>query len=852
MKRKYFFVAGLVLAGMAGMIGLLNKRHAMMPQPTQIVSEKSDNYLKREEWINEMHRTAPDVDWRAMDEQTRMDMYQERLPALQEAARNGQLKGAPVESIANGALTGQWIEKGSNNLAGRVHCVDIDFANNKLYAAADGGQIWVGTPDGQNWKSLSDPFRIGNIQFLRAFPNSQGGTRILASSDLVKMNYSDDMGTTWLSGDGLSAYSGGKDLIRSVSQSDGTLYMLVYKSGYLYLFRSKDLGSHFTRIVKSAGSNMSDIWTNRFGTDSLYLIDKNKVYSLQDSTSWRKIADVNLAFAVTGVQQVQLAGSTIASVTKLYTMYRLEKWTYFYGSGDNGSNWTYRGNLEQGPFMPNSFGASPTNPDLLGFGSVNAYYSTNGGITWPAVNDWGEYYGDIRHKLHADIPEIEFFKKPDGTDLTFVSTDGGLFVSNDQLQTVTNVSLKGLNISQYYATYTHRTQTGVIYAGAQDQGFQKCWAAGDGIADFTQTISGDYGHIVSGDGGKSMWTVYPGFAMYYPEAAISDGASTLGFDVMKMKNQFWMPPLLADPYFPNRVYLAGGTSTTGCHIWYLEYNTGGNTTASELPMDFSNGDPNTRIASMAFSPINKDYRYVLNSAGKFFTSTDLGTTYTQSTNRGPDSHYFYGNSIVPSPRDINTIWLAGSGYSGSPVWVSHDGGQTFQAMSAGLKNSLVFEMTCNEDGTLLFAASEVGPWVYIASKNQWYNLSGVGAPQQTYWGVDYIPALRTARFATYGRGIWDFKIATYSGIEDIIAGNSELQVTVYPNPCAEFLMVNGSLLPDNKIVITILALDGRMVQTLRPAEGLPARISMEGIPAGIYLVSVSNGKQRQTVRVVKQ
>ena len=29
---------------------------------------------------------------------------------------------------------------------------------------------------------------------------------------------------------------------------------------------------------------------------------------------------------------------------------------------------------------------------------------------------------------------------------------------------------------------------------------------------------------------------------------------------------------------------------------------------------------------------------------------------------------------------------------------------------------------------------------------------------QTYWSVDYIPEINTARFGTYGRGIWDFVI----------------------------------------------------------------------------------------------
>ena len=46
--------------------------------------------------------------------------------------------------------------------------------------------------------------------------------------------------------------------------------------------------------------------------------------------------------------------------------------------------------------------------------------------------------------------------------------------------------------------------------------------------------------------------------------------------------------------------------------------------------------------------------------------------------------------------------------------------------------------------------------VYSRNDNEWYFLSGISAPDQTYWSVDYIPEINTARFGTYGRGIWDF------------------------------------------------------------------------------------------------
>ena len=44
-------------------------------------------------------------------------------------------------------------------------------------------------------------------------------------------------------------------------------------------------------------------------------------------------------------------------------------------------------------------------------------------------------------------------------------------------------------------------------------------------------------------------------------------------------------------------------------------------------------------------------------------------------------------------------------------------------------------------------------WNPVLEKN---NIIGLNGTAQTYWSVEYIPELRTARFGTYGRGIWDF------------------------------------------------------------------------------------------------
>ena len=63
----------------------------------------------------------------------------------------------------------------------------------------------------------------------------------------------------------------------------------------------------------------------------------------------------------------------------------------------------------------------------------------------------------------------------------------------------------------------------------------------------------------------------------------------------------------------------------------------------------------------------------------------------------------------------------------------------------GLPNTLVFELSSTLDDNIIFAATEIGPYAYLANQEEWFLLSGYG-PDQTYWSVDFIPEINTARF----------------------------------------------------------------------------------------------------------
>jgi len=176
------------------------------------------------------------------------------------------------------------------------------------------------------------------------------------------------------------------------------------------------------------------------------------------------------------------------------------------------------------------------------------------------------------------------------------------------------------------------------------------------VFNYDQVISGDYGNMVSGDEGASIWMVYPGFAMYGPDI---NNSNTLILEDFVGSNYQWLPKMMDDPDDPEKVYLAGGYMSSGAHIMQLQRN-GSNIDYTELPFDSSNGT-DANISAMAYSKINTDFRYVLTSERDFFYTSDAGNSWIQTPGfTGPGSHYFYGASIAPSNIDIVTVYVGGS------------------------------------------------------------------------------------------------------------------------------------------------------------------------------------------------
>ena len=356
--------------------------------------------------------------------------------------------------------------------------------------------------------------------------------------------------------------------------------------------------------------------------------------------------------------------------------------------------------------------------------------------------------------------------------------------------------------------------------------------------DFEQTYLGDFAHLVSGDGGQSVWSVCPLFVMYYPDAVNSTETQIWDYPPMQ---KLWLPPLMADPTHAGVCWLGGD------HLVRLQ-STLGTITAEEQTYDF--GGP---IAALACAPLDTDYWYVRDREGRFFYSSDSGASWTRSEAYiSTDAYMRSGTSIVASPTNLGTVWIAGSGYDVLPVWISHDHGETFTDFSTGLPSTLVYMMDVSDDGRWLFAATEVGPYIRDLEGGDWQYAGGVTAPDQVYWCVEWVEALQTARFGTYGRGIWDFTLGSGAPEEDVpLAAGFGLRAA--PNPFNASTTISFDLPRDAQVAIDLYDVRGaHMVQVFEGPLTAGTRertLRADRLPSGVYLVRLRVEGAQETLRV---
>ncbi len=787
------------------------------PAPTEIgggesaegMGDEAENQGKREAWIESMHAAEHGTDWKAIEARTRYTRHQKRVAAK----KTTQIR--EDEWLADGNLFGEWVERGSNNQAGRILATDYVPEIDKIFMLSAGGTLFKGDRDGSSWEVINDDLRF-NTKFLRHFEHN-GGRRWIAFVE-DKPYYSDDDGVSWTESFGIFYTNDNGGFHEPVILNDGnnTMYVLK-KSTYwddIELYRSTDQGEVFVQVssfptydfkefrMKSPHNSDFAYLARRVSGDiSIFKIDGNQINLVKET-------GIDL-----GNQRLNFTATVFDSDTILYTH---DKDLISYSSIDAGQTWVQGDTIPERPWDVGIY-VNKSDPNRLYAGGQECFTSADGGASWSQLAEWWNYYDNIEFKIHADMMSFNEYETSTGEPFLLIGNDGGITINNNDYQNFStgyqNIGMQNLNVSQYYDVRSDFDPSHYyIYAGSQDQGFQRAFTnfSNEGTLEFEQVISGDYGHISFSLNGERMWAVYPGgLCHYYSDPENGNVASS--FTIDSEDESVWIPPMMDAPnQDDNLVYIAGGSAEvggSGSYIIKLEYSPG-NITATNLPYNFK-GNGGGILSALASSKLNFERFYVATNNGSFYKSDDSGMNWIKGNISVPNGHYLYGQSILPSKLDEETVYLGGSGYSNAGVLKSTDGGLNFVEMVNGMPQTMVFDLAANADESLIFAATEAGPFVYVVAEEMWYDMSGMYAPAQTYWSVEFLEEDNIARFGTYGRGIWDFQVKEEVGNNNVAKANFDFKT--YPNPSNGIINIEWNDSESGNVNAQLYDLSGKLI-----------------------------------------
>lgn len=849
---RIYWLVGLIFLSISSY--LVHSTVTMYPEPTGGIVLTEELHSKRKAWLERLHRTAPGTSWKQIEYQ---NQYRKQL--IRRHFGNDRSDCSIPEAIPGTDLTGRWIERGSNNQAGSVFETVYDPVQDEIWLISAGGSLWKTPRIAPSWQLINQDIQL-EPDFLEILSLPDQKERLLAISGQLP-HYSDDKGQSWHQAHGVQTEGTSPDIKSSVLLADKSIFLLAKPDYYsiFEVFQSRDQGKSYHKIMEldSHESAYFDL-CRPHGTDTLILARKTAENNLrlQEWNAGQQVfvdIDTEQDLPMGRAPANLIGGLDSLDQLQLFTYLEKEGNYFLYKSTDKGRNWTEISELPQAPWEVGIF-LSPSDPNILYMGEVEAFRSLDGGLSWVKINEWWEYYDDVEGALHADIMAFAEYRTLDDQVFSLISHHGGISISYDQFESQRNISLTDLNTSQYYSVRTDPNNPDFVYAGSQDQGFQR--AKGfetdqNGPMAFEQVISGDYGPIAFTRDGTAMWTVYPdGWINYYDDP--QNGYVKASFELISEDESVWLPPIIADPTpGKNGLLMAGGNieGGNGSFLIQLEY-VNKKIQTKQLAYNFKLESAGGTLSALATAPSDPNVWYASTTNGRFFYSEDMGQSWEQSLNFIPEGHYLYGQAIWVSPFDPMRVILAGSGYNNPPVYLSEDGGRSFRAISKGLPPTLVFSLASTPDEQLLFAATESGPFVYHVGDNRWHDLSTACSPVQTYWSVEYIAPIQTVRFGTYGRGIWDLQLDTDTPAPEPPIAKSNIRI--FPNPTSGPLTVTTDGL-EGKISIDIRDAGGKLIRQL-PSTSVheTQNLDLGDFPPGIYLLSFLNGQRRSTRKIIVQ
>ncbi len=428
-----------------------------------------------------------------------------------------------------------------------------------------------------------------------------------------------------------------------------------------------------------------------------------------------------------------------------------------------------------------TLGVDPNNADALYIGGLDVYKSTTGGNDWTQVSDWRYmYYGGGDLYVHADIHDIDF--KPGSSDELLVTSDGGVFYTNEATQQGPAFQEKnnGYGTLQFYSCAINSTAGSNKYVGGlQDNG--TLYHTGTPLTIFDMIDGGD-GAYAFIDQTQPQYMIT---SVYYNQYTLFNNGN-YEEDMSSWQSGTFISPADYD-YNSNILYanacsFSGGQANQILRIKgipnnisgaYINLNTG-------LDVYFS------AVEYSQNSPLNTSTLFVGSLTGKLFKVTNAQASPQVTDITGSSFPTGAVSSIAIGSSD-DTLLVTFSNYGISSVWQTYDGGASWDEKEANLPDIPVRWAMYHPNSTAYaMLATELGVWT-TSNLNE----------EETVWTQD-IEGLANVRVdmlqmrlsdytviaATHGRGlataVWDIGV----GVEEQGSGEAGKRgsLEVWPNP----------------------------------------------------------------------
>ena len=748
-----------------------------------------------------------------------------------------------------------WEPAGPVNIGGRITALAVHPNRpNVVFAGAADGGVLRSDDGGLTWTPIFDTMPSLSIGALAIAPDDPDrlyvGTGEANSSgdsfDGTGLYMSPDGGQTWvhlgLEGTAhiarITIHPQNPDLIFVAAM--GTLFSPNPERG---LYRSRDGGQTWERVLfVNDTTGCIDVVVHPQDTNIVY------------AAMWQRIRGP-------GYRWVAGEGSGI------------------YRSTDGGNTWEELTNgLPTGPDVGRiGLAISASDPDILyaiyadhpGY-FMGLYKTTNGGDSWFRTNDgalswiyssYGWFFGNVRvdptnpnvvYALGIDayksmdggnswfpitnwihVDQHDLWIDPDDPNHLIIGNDGGVYISTNGGSSWTRSA--DLPITQFYDITVDFLNPQRLYGGTQDNGTVRTLTGA--LNDWEIIYWGDGFHVIVDYTNPNI--IYAEYQYGGLGKSVDGGYSffdaTAGIDENDRRN--WDTPVAMDPVNPQVLYY--GTyrvykTTNGAGYWYP--------VSGDLTNGPGGGNLNFgTLTAIAVSPADPNFVYVGADDGNVWVSTDGGGSWQRISDALPNR---WVTDIGLHPTDPGVVYVTFSGYVWDErvpyIFLSTDTGHTWQDVTGNLPMAPVNAVVVDpQNPSWVYVGTDVGVFYSETGGTQWQPL-GEGLPTSVVMDLAFHAPTRTLVAGTHGRSMFKLVLPPVEVAErpSGVSGHLALAVSVSQNHLGVRYTLPGRTL----LTLSLWDVTGRRVRVLKRSEEGPGvfveTFPLPALPSGAYFLRI--------------